>query len=135
MKRLPEFLLGLIGGLLGICMSFFGLFLGWAFFDEGDSDAGMITVFLTIGFLLVQVGGLVVGCLANRMNNKVFGGIMIGVGVLSFPPSIFLLFIPAGLYIAAGAIAFREVKPKEDETHIPFDSEKKVAFEKENELM
>ncbi|MHC8523448.1 hypothetical protein ACPJHQ_22850 [Rossellomorea sp. H39__3] len=56
MKRLPEFLLGLIGGLLGICMSFFGLFLGWAFFDEGDSDAGMITVFLTIGFLLVQVG-------------------------------------------------------------------------------
>lgn len=116
-------------------MSFFGLFLGWAFFDEGDSDAGMITVFLTIGFLLVQVGGLVVGCLANRMNNKVFGGIMIGVGVLSFPPSIFLMFIPAGLYIAAGAIAFREVKPKEDETHIPFDSEKKVAFEKENELM
>ncbi|MEW5568606.1 hypothetical protein [Rossellomorea marisflavi] len=135
MKRLPEFLLGLIGGLIGICMSFFGLIVGWAFFDEGDPDAGMFTVLLTIGFLLVQIAGLVVGCLANRMNNKVFGGIMIGIGVLSFPASIFTMLIPAGLYIAAGAVAFREIKPKEDETTIPFENEKRVSFDKENELM
>ncbi len=135
MKRLPEFLLGLIGGLIGICMSFFGLFLGGPCLDEGESDAGMVTVFLTIGFLLVQIAGLVVGCLANRMNNKVFGGIMIGIGVLTFPASIFTMLIPAGLYIAAGAVAFREVKPKEDETTIPFENEKRVAFDKENEMM
>lgn len=135
MKRLPEFLLGLIGGLLGICMSFFGFFLAWAFFDDGDSNAGMVVVFLTLGFLLIQVAGLVVGCLANRMNNKVFGGVMIGIGVLSFIPSIFFMFIPAGLYIAGGAISFREIKPQEDKQHMPFENEKNVTFEKENELM
>ncbi len=95
----------------------------------------MVFTFLTIGFLLVQVAGLVVGCLANRMNNKVFGGIMIGIGVLTFPASIFTMLIPAGLYIAAGAVAFREIKPKEDETTIPFENEKRVAFDKENEMM
>ena len=135
MKRLPEFLLGLIGGLIGICMSFFGFFMSWAFFNDGDSEVGMVILFLTLGFLVIQVGGLVVGCLANRLHHKVFGGIMIGIGVLSFPPSFFFMFVPASLYIAAGAIAFRELRPKENGEYVPFDNEKNPSLDKENELM
>ncbi|MED3553851.1 DUF4064 domain-containing protein [Cytobacillus praedii] len=107
MNRTAEFVLGLVGGIIGILLSLVGFFFSIAGFLADDPGAAWVVAIITFVFFIIQIGALIMSCLVNRMDNKLYGGLMITCGVLSFPISIFLMFVPSVLYIIAGALGLR----------------------------
>ncbi|WP_057776319.1 DUF4064 domain-containing protein [Cytobacillus dafuensis] len=114
MKRTAEFVLGLVGGIIGILVALSALFVAFIGFLADDAGAATVIVIIAFIFLIIQVAALIMSCLVNRMDHKLFGGLMITCGILSFPVSIFLMFIPSVLYIISGALGLRvlEAEPK-----------------------
>lgn len=110
MKRTAEFVLGLVGGIIGILLSVVGLFFGFIGFLAEDPAVASWVLLISFGFLIIQVAALVMSCLVNRMEHKLFGGLMIACGILSFPISLFLMFVPSVLYIIAGALGLRTLE-------------------------
>lgn len=113
MNRTAEFVLGLVGGIIGILITILGFFIGFIGFMADDQDAAWIIVIITFIFFVIQITALIMSCLVNRMNNKLFGGLMITCGILSFPISLFLMFVPSVLYIIAGALGLRNLEIQE----------------------
>jgi hypothetical protein len=121
MNRTAEFVLGLVGGIIGILLSLVGFFFSFAGFLAEDPGAAWVVAIVSFVFFSIQLGALIMSCLVSRMDNKLYGGLMITCGVLSFPISIFLMFVPSVLYIIAGALGLRnstEINNKEFEEKI-----------------
>jgi hypothetical protein len=107
LKRTPEFVLGLIGGILGMIISGI-LFVSFA--NEpaiSDNEASIVG---TIILFVLQLTALILSCLVNNLNNYVFAGVMLFIGILTIFLSVFILTIPGILYLIAGGLAFRKLK-------------------------
>ncbi|MGD6964541.1 hypothetical protein ACQCVB_20270 [Fictibacillus phosphorivorans] len=107
MKRTPEFVLGLIGSILGIIVTgIVFMFLG--FEPANENDGWFLGSFI---LLIIQVAALVLSCLVNHLNNKLYGGLLITIGIATLLMSFLFLFVPAILYLISGGMAFRKLKP------------------------
>jgi hypothetical protein len=107
MKRTPEFVLGLVGGILGmiICAFLFHSFMSEPAINDNDA-----AIFGSVVLFVFQLTALILSCLVNQLNNYVFAGILIFIGIASVFLSAFTLTIPAILYLIAGGLAFRKLK-------------------------
>ncbi|MED0993543.1 hypothetical protein [Bacillus nitratireducens] len=107
MKRTPEFILGLIGGILGVIVSLIILMIAITAMD-GYIDYKVLTYYSFL--LIIQIGLLVLACSVNKVNNIAYGLCMILLPLVTLVMSLFLLFIPAILQIISGGFAFRSLK-------------------------
>jgi hypothetical protein len=105
-KRTPEFVTGLIGGVLGTVFSFIVMF--WAGNQPVTEDNGLFVTSIIV--LALQIAALVLSCLVNMINNKVYGAISIIIGLLTLLLSALVFFIPAILQFISGGMAFRTLK-------------------------
>ncbi|MEH7459236.1 hypothetical protein CON65_11215 [Bacillus pseudomycoides] len=107
-KRRPELITGLIGSIIGTVMG------GAIFVIYGFIMAihNAITWSLIIPFLIfiLQIVAIVLSCSVNKMNHKLYGGLMIAIGVITIVGSVLFLYIPAILYIVSGGMAFRKLR-------------------------
>ncbi|HEK9100088.1 hypothetical protein KFD70_10670 [Bacillus pfraonensis] len=107
-QQRSEFITGLIGSIMG---TFLGaaVFVIYAFILAIHQA---ITWLLIIPFLIfiLQIGAIVLSCSVNKMNHKLYGGLMIGIGVITIGGSFLFLSLPAILYIVSGGLAFRKLK-------------------------
>ncbi len=106
LKRTPEFVLGLIGGILGMIISI--LLIVVAINIMEGFDYKLLAYYSII--LTVQIGLFVLACLVNKVNNKVYGVCMIVVPIVTLFMSLFFLLIPTILQIMSGSFAFRTLK-------------------------
>jgi hypothetical protein len=105
MKRTPEFVLGLIGAILGIII--IGIdFVLLVFGSAGDSAR-----LRSIPFFPIQFFALLFSLLGNHLSKKLFGSFMIITGLITLL-SMSLLFVPAILYLISGVMTFRNLKTK-----------------------
>lgn len=103
MKRTAEFVLGLIGGILGIIIAFITLVGAISLLLGNEPVEGIeiaFTVIYTIG-LILSIVGLVFACRVNK-NSKVSGIMMIIAGVGVFLCNVLnvaslILFLIAGI--------------------------------------
>jgi hypothetical protein len=106
LKRTPEFVLGLIGSILGILVTgIVFMFLG--FEPANQNDGWFLGSFI---LLLIQIVALVLSCLVNHINNKLYGVLLIAIGIVTLLMSLLFLFVPAILYLISGGMAFRKLK-------------------------
>ncbi|MGG0289505.1 DUF4064 domain-containing protein [Bacillus pacificus] len=103
MKRTLEFVLGLIGGIIGIIISILLIVVAFNIMEGFDYE---LLAYYSI-ILTVQIGLLILSCLVNKVNNKVYGVCMI---VIPIVMSLFFLLIPTILQIMSGSFAFRTLK-------------------------
>ncbi|MED1557081.1 DUF4064 domain-containing protein [Bacillus paramycoides] len=106
MKRTPEFVLGLIGGILGMIISIILIVVAINIMEGFDYK---LLAYYSI-ILTVQIGLFVLACLVNKVNNKVYGVCMIVVPIVTLFMSLFFLLIPTILQIMSGSFAFRTLK-------------------------
>lgn len=106
MKRTAEFVTGLIGGILGSVFSFIVMF--WAGNQPVTEDNGLFVTSIIV--LLLQIVALVLSCLVNTMNNKIYGVITIVIGLITLLLSALVFFIPAILQFVSGGLALRSLK-------------------------
>lgn len=102
-KRTPEFVTGLIGGVLGTVFSFIVMF--WAGNQPVTEDNGLFVASIIV--LVLQIAALVLSCLVNTMNNKIYGVLTIVIGLITLLLSALVFFIPAILQFVSGGMAFR----------------------------
>ncbi|MED0988433.1 hypothetical protein [Bacillus nitratireducens] len=107
MKRTPEFILGLIGGILGVIVSLIILMIAITAMD-GYIDYKVLTYYSFL--LIIQIGLLVLACSVNKINNIAYGFCMILLPLVTLVMSLFLLFIPVIIQIISGGFAFRSLK-------------------------
>ncbi|WP_369900878.1 DUF4064 domain-containing protein [Bacillus manliponensis] len=107
MKRTPEFILGLIGGIFGVIGSCIILLIAITAMD-GDMDYTLLTYYSIL--LIIQIGLLILACSVNNVNNIAYGLCMILISLLTLVMSIFLLLIPVILQVISGSFAFRPLK-------------------------
>lgn len=108
LKRTPEFVLGLIGGILGMIISIVLIVVAINIME--GFDYGLLAYYSII--LTAQIGLFVLACLVNKVNNKVYGVCMIVVPIVTLFMSLFFLLIPTLLQIMSGSFAFRTLKLK-----------------------
>ena len=106
LKRTPEFVLGLIGGILGIIISI--ILIVVAFNIMEGVDYKLLAYYSII--LTVQIGLFILSCLVNKVNNKVYGVCMILIPIVMLFMSLFFLLIPTILQIIPGSFAFRTLQ-------------------------
>lgn len=106
LKRTPEFVLGLIGGILGMIISIVLIVVAINIMEGFDYK---LLAYYSI-ILVVQIGLFVLACLVNKVNNKVYGVCMIVVPIVTLFMSLFFLLIPTILQIMSGSFAFRTLK-------------------------
>ncbi|MEC3249499.1 DUF4064 domain-containing protein [Bacillus cereus] len=106
MKRTPEFVLGLIGGILGIIISIILIVVAFNIMEGVDYE---LLAYYSI-ILTVQIGLFILLCLVNKVNNKVYGVCMIVIPIVMLFMSLFFLLIPTILQIISGSFAFRTLK-------------------------
>jgi predicted tellurium resistance membrane protein TerC len=116
LKRTPEFVLGLIGGILGMLTC---AFIFNSFMSEPETIDNNGPIFIVIILFVLQLTALILSCLVNNLNNYVYAGIMLFIGVVSIFLSIFILTIPGILYLISGGMAFRKFK-----SNTPINEEK-----------
>ncbi|HFR4146696.1 hypothetical protein [Bacillus cereus] len=97
MKRTPEFVLGLIGGILGIIISIILIVVAFNIMEGVDYE-------------LLAYYSIILSCLVNKVNNKVYGVCMIVIPIVMLFMSLFFLLIPTILQIISGSFAFRTLK-------------------------
>jgi Protein of unknown function (DUF4064) len=110
LKRTPEFVLGLIGGILGTIVCF-GLFI---LLKDNTDEVLTQKIDAVITFGIIQVAALVFSCLVNNINHKLYGFLMLSFGLLSLYGTfthITVLMVSAVLYLISGGLAFRKLKP------------------------
>ncbi|RKJ65849.1 DUF4064 domain-containing protein [Butyricicoccus sp. 1XD8-22] len=109
MKRTPEFILGLLGGIFGFIGAIMALFIGGidaAFSSTGESEV----IGLGWGAVLFSIIAIV-GCILVRTKDKI-GGILMLVAAVGGIICISLFYlIPAILLVIAGVMALVR-KPK-----------------------
>lgn len=108
LKRTPEFVLGLIGGILGIIISIILIVVAFNIMEGVDYE---LLAYYSI-ILTVQIGLFILSCLVNKVNNKVYGVCMIVIPIVMLFMSLFFLLIPTILQIISGSFAFRTLKLK-----------------------
>jgi hypothetical protein len=122
MKRTAELVTGLIGGILGLLITGF-LFL-MLIFDpyiySNDADTQFGVLILTFVYFIMQSASIVLSCFVNRINNVVYGIIMIVIGTILLVLSMFVMFIPSLLQIISGCVAFRTLRNKENSNDIQY---------------
>ncbi|MDP7988700.1 DUF4064 domain-containing protein [Bacillus sp. MHSD_36] len=106
MKRTIEFVLGLIGGIIGIIISILLIVVAFNIMEGFDYE---LLAYYSI-ILTVQIGLLILSCLVNKVNNKVYGVCMIVIPIVMLFMSLFFLLIPTILQIMSGSFAFRTLK-------------------------
>ena len=106
LKRTPEFVLGLIGGILGIIISIILIILAFNIMEGVDYE---LLAYYSI-ILTVQIGLFILSCLVNKVNNKVYGVCMIVIPIVMLFMSLFFLLIPTILQIISGSFAFRTLQ-------------------------
>ncbi|MGN4766737.1 DUF4064 domain-containing protein [Bacillus thuringiensis] len=106
MKRTPEFVLGLIDGILGIIISIILIVVAFNIMEGVDYE---LLAYYSI-ILTVQIGLFILSCLVNKVNNKVYGVCMIVIPIVMLFMSLFFLLIPTILQIISGSFAFRTLK-------------------------
>ncbi len=106
LKRTPEFVLGLIGGILGIIISIILIVVAFNIMEGVDYE---LLAYYSI-ILTVQIGLFILSCLVNKVNNKVYGVCMIVIPIVMLFMSLFFLIIPTILQIISGSFAFRTLK-------------------------
>ncbi|AOM06333.1 DUF4064 domain-containing protein [Bacillus cereus] len=106
MKRTPEFVLGLIGGILGIIISIILIVVAFNIMEGVDYE---LLAYYSI-ILTVQIGLFILACLVNKVNNKVYGVCMIVIPIVMLFMSLFFLLIPTILQIISGSFAFRTLQ-------------------------
>ncbi|MDA2433999.1 DUF4064 domain-containing protein [Bacillus cereus] len=106
MKRTPEFVLGLIGGILGIIISIILIVVAFNIMEGVDYE---LLAYYSI-ILTVQIGLFILSCLVNKVNNNVYGVCMIVIPIVMLFMSLFFLLIPTILQIISGSFAFRTLK-------------------------
>ncbi|HEB2431949.1 TPA: DUF4064 domain-containing protein [Bacillus cereus] len=106
MKRTPEFVLGLIGGILGIIISIILIVVAFNIMEGVDYE---LLAYYSI-ILTVQIGLFILSYLVNKVNNKVYGVCMIVIPIVMLFMSLFFLLIPTILQIISGSFAFRTLK-------------------------
>lgn len=106
LKRTPEFVLGLIGGILGIIISIILIVVAFNIMEGVDYE---LLAYYSI-ILTVQIGVFILSCLVNKVNNKVYGVCMIVIPIVMLFMSLFFLLIPTILQIISGSFAFRTLK-------------------------
>ncbi|MGU3370236.1 DUF4064 domain-containing protein [Bacillus mycoides] len=106
MKRTPEFVLGLIGGIMGIIISILLIVVAFNIMEGFDYE---LLAYYSI-ILTVQIGLLILSFLVNKVNNKVYGVCMIVIPIVMLFMSLFFLLIPTILQIMSGSFAFRTLK-------------------------
>ncbi|WP_439742050.1 DUF4064 domain-containing protein [Bacillus pseudomycoides] len=107
MKRTPEFILGLIGGIFGVIGSFIILMIAITAMD-GYIDYKLLTYYSIL--LIIQIGLLVLACSVNKVNNIAYGLCMILLPLVTLVMSLFFLLISVILQIISGGFAFRSLK-------------------------
>ncbi len=95
LKRTPEFVLGLIGGILGIIISIILIVVAFNIMEGVDYE---LLAYYSI-ILTVQIGLFILSCLVNKVNNKVYGVCMIVIPIVMLFMSLFFLLIPTILQI------------------------------------
>ncbi|CEY35501.1 Uncharacterised protein [Streptococcus pneumoniae] len=106
LKRTPEFVLGLIGGILGIIISIILIVVAFNIMEGVDYE---LLAYYSI-ILTVQIGLFILSCLVNKVNNKVYGVCMIVIPIVMLFMSLFFLLIPTILQIISGSFAFRTLQ-------------------------
>lgn len=106
LKRTLEFVLGLIGGIIGIIISILLIVVAFNIMEGFDYE---LLAYYSI-ILTVQIGLLILSCLVNKVNNKVYGVCMIVIPIVTLFMSLFFLLIPTILQIMSGSFAFRTIK-------------------------
>ncbi|EEM82939.1 hypothetical protein bthur0011_29930 [Bacillus thuringiensis serovar huazhongensis BGSC 4BD1] len=106
LKRTPEFVLGLIDGILGIIISIILIVVAFNIMEGVDYE---LLAYYSI-ILTVQIGLFILSCLVNKVNNKVYGVCMIVIPIVMLFMSLFFLLIPTILQIISGSFAFRTLK-------------------------
>ena len=106
LKRTLEFVLGLIGGIIGIIISILLIVVAFNIMEGFDYE---LLAYYSI-ILTVQIGLLILSCLVNKVNNKVYGVCMIVIPIVMLFMSLFFLLIPTILQIISGSFAFRTLK-------------------------
>ena len=106
LKRTPEFVLGLIGGILGIIISIILIVVAFNIMEGVDYE---LLAYYSI-ILTVQIGLFILACLVNKVNNKVYGVCMIVIPIVMLFMSLFFLLIPTILQIISGSFAFRTLQ-------------------------
>ncbi|PRD06797.1 hypothetical protein CQ058_29135 [Bacillus sp. MYb56] len=112
MKRTVEFVIGLIGGILGLLLSLF-IVIGCISYTSSNTSSGGIAEYIIITSsiaLIIQIGLLVLACCVNKINNIAYGICMIVLSIISLFLGFFILFLPVVLQIISGAFAFRSLK-------------------------
>ncbi len=85
LKRTPEFVLGLIGGILGIIISIILIVVAFNIMEGVDYE---LLAYYSI-ILTVQIGLFILSCLVNKVNNKVYGVCMIVIPIVMLFMSLF----------------------------------------------
>lgn len=122
MKRTVEFILGMIGAVIGLLWSSYWLVSGFIWASEYltlDERFGASLVILCALFVDLLCIASIVFSIPYVMNrfNKLSGGILIATGVVGMIPGLIIFWlIPGGLMIAAGIMALRDLPEKGDET-------------------
>ncbi|KFM95722.1 hypothetical protein D0U04_28165 [Bacillus clarus] len=107
-KRNAEFLIALIGSILGTISSFF-VFLLTGFIPATQNSLSYMFSGSFIVFLL-QIAAIVLSCSINYINKKLYGVIMISIALISLSTYFLFLLIPAVLYMISGGLAFRPLE-------------------------
>jgi len=125
MKRTTEFILGLIGGSIGLLWSTFWLLSGLGNMSTLFTRHGTASDLEIFGFYSALAGaGMILMCavaiifsipaIMNK-NNKLAGGLIMAAGILGLIPGfIFFWLIPGTLLIISGAMALRDPLKKEN---------------------
>ncbi|KEK17413.1 hypothetical protein [Bacillus gaemokensis] len=107
-KRNAEFLTALVGSVLGTISSFFVFLLSGFIPAMQNSLSYMFSSSFIV--LLLQIAAIVLSCSINYINNKLYGGLMIGIALISLSTYFFFMLIPAVLYMISGGLAFRPLE-------------------------
>lgn len=107
LKRTVEFIIGLIGGIIGLLLSLLIVIGSVSYANSGGSEVIIVTSSIA---LIIQIGLLVLTCCVNKTNNIVYGICMIVLSIISLFLSLFVLTIPVILQIISGALAFRTLR-------------------------
>ncbi|WP_459501391.1 hypothetical protein [Bacillus sp. C1] len=112
-RRTVELVTGLVASIVGACISVL-LFIMYGFRSVID-DSWKTQVNGALVVVFIQILAIVISCCVNKMNNRLYGSVMIIIGIISVYFSFDALLFPGVLYIVSGCLAFRSLENTSDE--------------------
>jgi len=107
-KRTVELVTGLVASIVGACISFF-LFIMYSFRSVID-DSWKAQAYGALVVFLIQILAIVIFCCVNKMNNRLYGSVMLTIGIISILFSYDALLFPGVIYIVSGCLTFRSLE-------------------------